>query len=183
MSLPCPPWQLRTSLPGHRVAHAAGLLPNGFPPSQFRFQCIKAGWPQGHPGDGDPERETLRMQGRAALGLGWGSQSWEGSRGRTLSSELWKQSHRWLLMARTSHWEALRWARHQGAGGSCVALRCERGYTWGQVPACIKRCGCLGGLAGGRAGGASGWKQLGWQSRPWRLATGGSAPQRTCFLV
>lgn len=41
-------------------------------------------------------------------------------------------------MAQTSQWEAPRWACHQGAGGSCVPLRYEKGYTWGQVWPALK---------------------------------------------
>lgn len=59
-------------------------------------------------------------------------------------------------MAQTSQWEAPRWACHQGAGGSCVPLGYEKGYTWGQVPACTEGCGCLGGLARGRQAGGRG---------------------------
>jgi hypothetical protein len=75
-------------------------------------------------------------------------------------------------MAQTSQWEALRWACHQGTLGSCVLFRIT--FERGQVPAHIKRCGCLGGLAGWlSAEEASGWKQLGWQSGSWHWATGG----------
>lgn len=76
-------------------------------------------------------------------------------------------------------WAAPRWAHHQGL----VAAACPsgvRGAGPGAGP-CLHQKMRLPGRPGcqpvGRwAGGASGWKQLGWKSGPWRLATGGSAP-------
>lgn len=84
-------------------------------------------------------------------------------------------------------WEAPRWTSHQGAAGGCMPVRCEKGYTWGQVPARIRRGDCVGGPARGRqAGRQEGpWngKSLAGRAGSWRLATGGCTPQQIYFLV
>lgn len=196
---------------GQRDAHAVDLLPTISPPSHFRSpsgtQASEQGGPQG------PPRRRMRPRlgntgTRASLGAGRRAHVsaspirhlhsgpggfWVGMGGLTWLGGLPGQGP---LIGRCGNSPKVAANNSDkpmgsckvglsppGAGGRCVpscvgwassGTRCQRASEDGAAWEAWEATGRQEGLWG---------KQLGWQSGPWHPATGGSAPQQTCFPV